>query len=422
VRACHSAIWQLPPRARRYVLVVDLLALGCLAVLAVRSSWRIGDFVTAAVFVACGELSIEVFRRTGAPPRRKDRPHHNLIGAFLFPVALVLPPIYVGLMAIPLHAFLQIRMTRLPMVKRTFNAAAAVLYSVAAALVYDRFAPRLTRHELLHVATPGAIAALLLAIAVFVGLNKALMMGIVRRVAPATPWPALLGDAESWALSAGDVCAGVILALAWAVSPYFILFALIPILLLQRAVVHTHLVAASRHDAKTGLANPSWWRYEAGRAVTRAQHGGPSVAVVIFDVDRFKTVNDRHGHLFGDAVLAAVADTLRIVVRAGDLVGRFGGDEFSILLNGVDETQAMATAERLRHRLAILSYPLLDGQPPLHVTASLGVAVFGPERAGLDELLTAADRAMYKAKAKGRNCVCLADAVPLPAPQPIQLI
>jgi diguanylate cyclase (GGDEF)-like protein len=206
-------------------------------------------------------------------------------------------------------------------------------------------------------------------------------------------------------------------ALAWVASPVLIVFALAPILLLQRAVVHTHLVIASRHDAKTGLANPSWWRSESARAVNRAQHGGDPVAVVVIDLDHFKAVNDRYGHLLGDAVLAAVADTIQTVVRPGDLVGRFGGDEFTVLLVGIDETQAMSTAERLRERLATTlrqSVPP-DDPGPSQLTASLGVAVFAHAGIDLDQLLAAADGAMYQAKAQGGNNVGLAAQEQVPA-------
>jgi diguanylate cyclase (GGDEF)-like protein len=195
-------------------------------------------------------------------------------------------------------------------------------------------------------------------------------------------------------------------------------FALVPIFLLQRSVIHSHLVTASRHDAKTGLANPAWWRTESGRAVTRAQHGGGSVAVLVVDLDHFKAVNDRHGHLVGDKVLAVVADTIRAVVRPGDLVGRFGGDEFTVLLAAVDELQAVATAERLRQRLdGALRQALTIEDPPLLVTASVGVALFGDAGVELDELLTAADGAMYQAKAMGGNRICLAGSPPGSQPQ-----
>ena len=317
-------------------------------------------------------------------------------------------------MLLPLHGLLQARITRLSPLKRVFNTAANVLVCTGAALAHGTLAAPLSHATLPRAfGGPRQITAVFLATLVYLVLNSALVVGIIRRVAPATPWRTLLCDSESWALSLSDVCAGVVLALAWVASPVLIVFGLIPTLLLQRSVIHTHLVAASRHDPKTGLANPSWWRHEADRAVTRTRHGGEPVAVVVIDLDHFKTVNDRQGHLLGDAVLAAVADTLRVSVRPGDLVGRFGGDEFTVLLAGIDQDQAVAMAERLRERLAsTVSQSLAAHDPGTPVTASLGVAIFGPSGVDLDQLLAAADSAMYRAKAVGGNCVQVAAGLP----------
>jgi diguanylate cyclase (GGDEF)-like protein len=335
-----------------------------------------------------------------------------------------LPPVYAAMMPLAIHVVLQVRVTRLPAMKRVFNTAAAVLVCAGAALAHDAVAAPLAQDNVLRAfSPPHAVAALFLATFVYLAINKALVVGIIRRVAPATPWRTLLCDTEGWALSLSDVCAGVALTFAWAASPVLIVFALVPTLLLQRSVMHSHLVAASRHDAKTGLANPSWWREEAGRAVTRAQHGGGTVAVVIVDLDHFKLINDRYGHLLGDTVLAAVADTLRVTVRPGDLVGRFGGDEFTILRAGVDSAQATATAERLRERLAnTMNHSLPVSDPPIRITASLGVAVFDHAGVDLDQLLAAADEAMYRAKAVGGDRVNMGRSAPTSRPSQIQTV
>jgi diguanylate cyclase (GGDEF)-like protein len=410
-------VWALPARLRRYVVAAQGLAVVLLALAvatAPTSSWRWGDAVAAAAFVACGVLSVEVFRRVGAPYRRTDRPFNDLTAAFLLPAALLLPPQYGALVALPLNVLFQARVTRLVPYKWAFNTAVSIVVCIATAYVHLAFAPPLDHYQRHGAAgSPAEVGGLFVATLVYLVLNRSLVFGVVRRVPAAPPWRALVLEPEGWILALGDVCAGVVLTLAWMAAPALIVFALVTILLLQRAVIHTHLVTASRHDAKTGLATPTWWRSESGRAVTRARHGGVSVAVLVIDLDHFKAVNDRHGHLLGDAVLAAVADTIRVVVRPLDLVGRFGGDEFTVLLAGVDEDQAVATAERLRLCLADLR-PSLPDAAAVVVTASLGIALFGRDGVELDALLSAADLAMYRAKARGGNRVCLADPTVAP--------
>jgi diguanylate cyclase (GGDEF)-like protein len=156
-------------------------------------------------------------------------------------------------------------------------------------------------------------------------------------------------------------------------------------------------------DALTGLGNRHWMQDMFEREVTRAQHSDKSLCLMMVDVDNFKHFNDRYGHIAGDRVLVAVAGALREYLRPTDLIARFGGDEFAILLPGIDLEQARATAERVREQIAALSPPSLSTA----VTVSIGVT----ERAQDDDvssLVERADGAMYGAKMAGRNRVAAA--------------
>ena len=126
-------------------------------------------------------------------------------------------------------------------------------------------------------------------------------------------------------------------------------------------------------------------------------------ALLLVDVDHFKRVNDGHGHLIGDEVLRALTTELRQQVRESDVVGRFGGEEFTVLLPGTDTAGAYGIAERLRASAASQSEAAADA--PIGVTVSIGVAVLGQHGNDLFELLAAADMALYKAKAAGRDQV-----------------
>jgi diguanylate cyclase (GGDEF)-like protein len=132
----------------------------------------------------------------------------------------------------------------------------------------------------------------------------------------------------------------------------------------------------------------------------------------MIDLDHFKQLNDRHGHQAGDVTLKQVGKCLVEALRANDIVGRFGGEEFIALLPAADEIVAANVAERLRQRISILDLPHGGA-----VTASIGVGT-GSEDHGLDQLIAVADRALYAAKSAGRNQVRAQRAVPGAAQMP----
>jgi diguanylate cyclase (GGDEF)-like protein/PAS domain S-box-containing protein len=151
----------------------------------------------------------------------------------------------------------------------------------------------------------------------------------------------------------------------------------------------------ANHDPLTGLANRAHFFKVLERAMERARRDGQPCAVVFLDLDGFKLVNDRHGHVFGDAALASVAHRLQYSVRPGDLVGRLGGDELAVLLTSVaDAEEAEAVASRLSESLAA-PYTVFD--QTITIGASAGVAVAGPDD-DAEALLREADAAMYRVK------------------------
>ena len=162
-------------------------------------------------------------------------------------------------------------------------------------------------------------------------------------------------------------------------------------------------------DALTFLANRRHFEEGAQRAVEHAHRSGRPLSLLVADVDRFKSFNDRFGHAVGDVVLRHVADVLRREARAMDLVARIGGEEFVVLMPDTDAAAAAGVAERMRAALAEATAADVPEQAG-RVTASFGVATLGGASERLHHLLTAADDALYSAKREGRNRVSLAPA------------
>lgn len=157
-------------------------------------------------------------------------------------------------------------------------------------------------------------------------------------------------------------------------------------------------------DALTSLHNRRYLVERLASEISFAQRHSDTIAVFLVDVDRFKQINDAHGHHMGDAVLRVVAAAMQRVLRPEDLLARFGGDEFVVVARRVTRENALILAERLRAHIASLSLPL---EEVTHLTVSIGVTFAGPEYSyrGPDALLAAADAAMYEAKRLGRNRV-----------------
>jgi diguanylate cyclase (GGDEF)-like protein len=275
----------------------------------------------------------------------------------------------------------------------------------------------MTAEVLLHAGLRGGTAVLALA---------ALVVGVLRA-------RAVRGDALRWTLRL--LGALVLLGVAWltlrdtlrvlarGVPPamtleawlWLPLDALLPafILLLiegwrRRDALEARLAALSETDALTGLPNRRGFQASALAALAEARRSGRACAVVALDIDRFKAINDGHGHPAGDEVLRGVGAAIRAGLRGGDIAGRLGGEEFALLLPGDALDDAVGVAERLRALVrATVPHPAGDG---VAVTLSAGAAAIagGAPPEALADALGAADLALYAAKRQGRDRVAVA--------------
>lgn len=160
-------------------------------------------------------------------------------------------------------------------------------------------------------------------------------------------------------------------------------------------------------DLLTGLDNRAALHDAMQAALSRARRHGHELAVLMVDLDRFKPVNDRHGHMVGDMVLKEVAGRLARCLRASDVRARYGGDEFVVVVDETEAGSARGAAERIVERLAL---PITFGDLSVTIGASVGIARYPSDAVTDDELLRKADSALYRAKNNGRGGVCLYDA------------
>lgn len=177
----------------------------------------------------------------------------------------------------------------------------------------------------------------------------------------------------------------------------------------DRKLLKDELSERATRDALTGLLDRGEGTRLLDEEIVRARRYQRPLALLWIDLDHFKQVNDKMGHMAGDAVLRGFSQLLSSKVRQVDLVSRFGGEEFVVVLPEMDATQAQQSAERLRQ--LVESMPLqLEGGRSVSLTMSVGVAIFPDHGADAPQLIAAADRAMYQAKAAGRNRVVMASS------------
>jgi diguanylate cyclase (GGDEF)-like protein len=169
---------------------------------------------------------------------------------------------------------------------------------------------------------------------------------------------------------------------------------------------HVLLAKLSNTDGLTQLYNHRYFQDQLTREIKRINRTGGRLSMLIIDVDNFKQLNDTHGHAAGDEVLAQLAGILKESIRESDLLARYGGEEFVVVTFGTSAAGAELLAEKLRTRVAESSFMVDESKRPRSVTVSIGVAEFKKSKT---ELFAAADAALYRAKAAGKNCVVVAD-------------
>ena len=402
-----AAWWATPLPARLYCAVLIGLSLAVSAAAWASQLVEPEVAVTFGGLFLAGMVNVELGRLAEGGRVERQRIHKGL-SAWPFATALLLGPGMAGWVAAGVYAHALARGIRIRTWKWIGSWAIVTLAAVAASGVL-----RLTTGGPLprdgSVATVGGVLA---ALAAFLAV-EALLLAIISRLNSAEDevyLRAQLASLDFYAVEASVLATGAVAAVLYRYSPGFVVLALPVYFLLQRGMLHQPLRHEARHDSKTGVLNFEAWRAAAELQLARARREARRAAVVIIDVDHFKSVNDAHGHLVGDDVLVCAADAVVGSLRSSDVAGRFGGDEFCVLLLCDTLGEAAAAGERIRARIAELS-PASAESP---VTASVGVAIAEPtptSKVDLTALVAAADQALYEAKTSGRDRVCARVAI-----------
>src|SRR6266487_3353023 len=398
------ALWESPRWLSCFVVAVLAVYAAAIGTAVSLTTFRARDAGLWMLLVVLGIASIELTRGPGDEPAGAVK---YVYGAWQLPIAILLPPIYGLIAPISNLAFIQFRVRRTLVHRRVFTAAAFGLSYGAASVAYHLLASRMAWLSpgpgirwlpwVLVVAACGVLQW---------AVNNGLVMTAVKGSDPSADVRNILLGRENLFNDAAELNTSVVLAVITSIAWFLSVLALPFVVLLHRSHRHAQLVSESRIDGKTGLLNAVTWQREARLEITRAIRTRTPLAVAIADIDHFKAVNDTYGHLAGDAVLAGIARAMSALLRDYDIIGRFGGEEFAILLphTGADEVKRIA--ERLREKLAEIIVPVNAGtaaESPLQVTISIGVATLDNSRRDLDEMLAAADSALYRAKNTGRN-------------------
>lgn len=408
------AVWSLPGRLIPLLALVELAALASVVIdasfLLPLSVTPMDLWVTLTLGVA-GVVHTEASLGVERMRHRVDAtPHIDLTSVWTFAAALLLPAWLATVVVLLVYPHLYLRAWRpsgVPPHRVVFSTATVVLAVHAAVLVREQ----VPAAELF-----GSVRGLLVAVLALVAyavVNLVPVVLVIRISVPGTTVARSMGHRDELLLELATLAMGVVVAgVVAALGPAYAALVVPPLVVLHRTVLVRQLEEAASTDGKTGLLNAAAWRLQAGLAVRAARREHGSVAVLLLDLDHFKLVNDNHGHLAGDQVLSEIGATLRDEVRDHDLVGRFGGEEFVILLAGESAedplTGAVAVADRIRRRIDDLR-PEVESQHGLvvldDVSVSVGVATYPHDGTELERLLEVADTALYAAKAAGRNSV-----------------
>ncbi len=406
-------LWALPRPALGFILLVEIVVVVVVTLTCTDNPTSGDDWLLFGVLAVTSAIHLQLSHAIERAARHLPRtPYVDLFSVWLLAGAVLLPALPVTVLVVCMYVHRWYQVGRLdasrPPHRLLFNISMMTLASVAAIGVVQAGG---LRERLLTGAPLGLRDGLLLALAMVVlwTVNTVLVASVILLTSPPPRFWRSIGSGQDNLLEAGQLVLGGFVGISMVVWPGFAPLMILPVVALHRTVLLNQLQEAARTDDKTGLLNASTWQQQAVEELERARQRGLSLALLMIDLDLFSEINNRHGHLAGDAVLRRFAEVLAKSVRRGDSVGRFGGDEFAVLLPGVDRAEALVVAERIREHMHEVRLPDSSGRTISGLSVSIGVALYpaATQEDTVHDLLSTADTALYAAKHEGRDRVHL---------------
>ena len=384
----------LSSQAQTYLLTTMAAAGAAAALTSLLAHGRI-DWTELAIILAAGAVAHAFAVKTPG-----NQVFHSGL-AFAVAAAVLLPPQGIVLVCIAQHVTDWVRQ-RYPWYIQSFNIANYTLSALGAWAVHDALA------GLGPMSSPslGRVLAASAGGATFVLVNHAMLAPMLKL--------ARGHSIESSGLFAIDgvltdlvlAAIGVSIGLALVTEPAAALVAALPLVVLHRVLAVPNLRAQALRDHKTGLLNARGIDERAREELARARRFDRPLSLLMIDIDNLRSINNRYGHLTGDAVLVAVAESFNTSMRDYDLCARFGGDEFVIVLPETPPSLALEIAERVK--AAVGGAPLRHDESDLPIGISIGVATLGQGDQTLSDLMRRADTGTYASKAAGGHAVSFA--------------
>ncbi len=297
---------------------------------------------------------------------------------------------------------------RYPWYIQAFNIASFAIVVAAAAIA--------ARFSLLFLGATsfGQVLSTLVALLVFTAGNhvlvgQAIRLNNGRSISDQSTESQQLAN-QAFLMDFGLLCLGASAAFLWMINPFTIVFLFVVVYLLHRVLRVPALEREVYRDPKTGLYNAEFLNRKLRKELLRMRRPDRPLCVVMADLDLLREINNTYGHIAGDAVIKKVAQILLVLSRESDVVARFGGEEFVVLMPDTTSGEAYVLAEAMRKAIEVAEFTVSDDITPIKVTMSFGIAECEDATQQPVELLHDADLAMYEAKELGRNQSCVYDS------------